>query len=540
MFKELIFKLAKEKNITEQQLDNAKRIFLRANKHIKAIPRKKDLLKVYHKLLDENKLKRNKMIEKILVKRAIRTLSGVTIVTVLTKPYPCPGQCIYCPSEEGMPKSYISDEPAAARALKLHFDPFRQVFQRIKTLRENGHETDKIELIVKGGSFNAYPTNYQTWFIMRCFQACNCKLKNAPSKGNWSKPSQKDSAWLVKEQIKNEKALHRIIGLTLETRPDMINEKTVSIMRQLGCTRIEMGVQATDDNILKKVKRGHNTEQIKKATAILKNNGLKVDYHMMPQLPGTTPAKDLKMLKEIFLDPAYRPDMIKIYPCTVIKDTELFKWLKSGRYHPYSNSKLTDILIQFKSFIPAYARISRLIRDIPSHHVRAGNKMTNLRQVIQIKMKEQGLRCKCLRCREIGHTELKNAQKEIGELELFIEKYEASKGTEYFMSYENKERTAVMAFCRLRLSAHNSLYPAYIRELHTYGQSVGIGQKQKKASQHKGLGKKMIKSAEKICEKNRIDKLAVISGVGVRNYYRRLNYRLINGYMIKKIIPKPR
>ncbi|MFA7653967.1 MAG: tRNA uridine(34) 5-carboxymethylaminomethyl modification radical SAM/GNAT enzyme Elp3 [Candidatus Magasanikbacteria bacterium] len=535
-----------------REMDSVRRDVLRGQKSDRDIA-KSDLLKAYHELLKKGKITKSVQLEKMLIKRGVRTLSGVAIVTVLTKPWKCPGKCIYCPDEARMPKSYLSDEPAAARALTLKFDPYEQVARRIETLRGNGHPTDKIELIVKGGSWNAYPLDYQYWFIGRCFEAANtarCHSERSPKGGveeSLSLCKSKGSfatlrMTTIKLQKKNETAKHRIVGLTLETRPDLINENTVEIMRELGCTRIEMGIQTTDDKILKIIKRGHDSASVKTATRLLKNYGFKVDYHLMPQLPGSTPQKDLAMMLKIFDDPDYRPDMIKIYPCTVIKGTELYQWLKKGKYKPYSDKKLIELLIKIKTAIPRYVRISRLIRDIPSHHIMGGNIMTNLRQVIQAKMKERKLKCNCLRCREAGHN-IKSKIK-YQKLKIFIDKYTASNGTEYFLSCEDPTRQVVYAFCRLRINPYSLLftpYPAFIRELHTYGQLISLKQKniktlkQKDDIQHTGLGRALMLKAEEICRKQKIDRLAVISGIGVRDYYKKLGYRLENGYMIKKL-----
>ncbi len=573
---------------TADDFGDVLRKILRTTKSYVAIPAKSELLKSYHKLLDARKIKKSVQLEKLLTKRAVRTLSGVAIVTTLTKPFPCPGKCVYCPSEARMPKSYLSDEPAANRALNLKFDPYEQVVQRIKALETNGHPTDKIELIVKGGTWNAYPIDYQYWFIARCFEASNHQL-GRPVILNEAKRSEESLSQknrqrsfagaqddnykttrlqLLNLQKTNESAPHRIIGLTLETRPDYINEKTIKIMRELGCTRVELGVQTTDDKILKLIKRGHDTEEVKRATKLLKNWGFKVDYHLMPQLPTATPAKDLKMMLEIFDDPDYRPDMIKIYPCTVIQNSELYQWLKRGGYKTYSNRKLIDVLKKFKTKVPRYVRISRLIRDIPSHHIHAGNKTTNLRQVIQKEMAEEGLSCECLRCREVGrvsHLFKDGTKVKSRKIKLFVDKYEASGGTEYFLSYEDAGRNCVYAFCRLRIlslrgeiprfardklrnppnnkeiaalptvARDDKPYPAFLRELHTYGQLVGIGKKTKGASQHIGMGVKLVKKAEELAKKAGVDKLAVISGVGVRGYYKKLGYKLENTYMVKNI-----
>ena len=302
-------------------------------------------------------------------------------------------------------------------------------------------------------------------------------------------------------------------------------------MRILGCTRVEMGIQHTDNKILRLTKRGHTIEDAKKATALLRGYGFKIDFHLMPQLPGSTPTKDYKMFEKIFADPDLRPDMIKIYPCTVVINSELYRWYKKGQFKPYADKKLIAMLMKVKSkIIPRYCRISRLIRDIPSTEIIAGNLATNLRQIIQAKMVEDGLTCQCLRCREIGHQQLSHPAK----IKLFIDQYEASGGTEYFLSFEDTARRAVFAFCRLRLDARG-LYPAFIRELHTYGQLMPLGQRSKKASQHRGLGRRLIAEAEKIAREHGADTIAVISGIGVRGYYKKLGYKLQKTYMVKKL-----
>ncbi len=545
------------------------------------LPNKTQLLSAYHTLVKKKSIQPNKALEKLLTRRAVRTLSGVTIVTSLVKPYPCPGECVYCPLDERMPKSYLSEEPAAMRALLLQFDPYEQMAKRIEALEANGHPTDKIELIIKGGTWNSYPLAYQYWFILESFMAANETGRVPPSpyegevgRGLPSSATAVTSAQksatsptpsfvrrgnqltetsslndlkkeLFKQQRLNEKAKHRIIGLTLETRPDCINYHTIWQMREQGCTRIELGIQHTDDAILKLTKRGHDSAAAIKATELLKNYGYKTDFHLMPQLPGATPEQDLAMMEEIFENPAYRPDMIKIYPCTVVKGSELFDWFENGKYEAYSVRELIDILKIFKSHIPYYARVSRLIRDIPGQYIEEGNKVTNLRQVIQDEMKRDGLVCKCLRCREVGHvmSTIQNTKYKIQQLKpkLFIDEYETNGGTEYFLSYEDAKRRMVFAFCRLRVvdtPVHHpnkklNSYEAYIRELHTYGQLVRIGKKQTESTQHKGLGKKLVREAERITKKCGILKLAVISGVGVRDYYRGLGYRLEKTYMVK-------
>ena len=532
MLSTLIKKLLREKNITRDKIDSLKRVYVA--KSPTPFPNTAELLQEYRRLLKLHQIKPSPALEKILQKRSVRTLSGVAVVTVLTKPWSCPGKCVYCPQEVDMPKSYLKSEPAAQRAYFNNFDPYNQVFSRLSMLYANGHPTDKVELIVKGGSWNSYPWNYQMWFIKECFRACNDfprKTKKNTAAINLAK--------LVIQQNKNETARSRIVGLTLETRPDLITLITVEQMRLLGCTRIELGIQHTDDKILKLIKRGHTLEQAKKASELLRHYGFKLDFHLMPQLPGSTPAKDFKMITEVFADPDLKPDMIKIYPCSVVKHSELFTWYKKGLYKPYPDKKLIEMLIKIKAeIIPRYCRISRLIRDIPATDIMAGNKVTNLRETIQKEMKTRGLACPCLRCREIGHQ--KNIfingiqKKQTSSVKLFVEKYAASGGQEYFLSFEDTKRQVVYGFCRLRIDK-NGIYPAFIRELHIYGQLVKIGGKRKGASQHIGLGGRLLTEAEKICQRQKIKKLAVISGVGVRGYYKKLGYKLEETYLVKEL-----
>lgn len=478
-----------------------------------------------------------------LTKRAIRTMSGVAPITVLTKPYACPGHCLYCPLEPGMPKSYLSNEPAAQRAKNLNFDPARQVKLRIKALEANGHIVDKIELLILGGSFNAYPKKYQQWFIKKCFNAGNGRSTKT----------------LADAFRKNETAKYRIIGTTIETRPDLINEKEIKWFRELGVTRVQLGVQHLDDKILKNVRRGHTVKQTVAATKLLKQAGFKIDYHLMPDLPSSTPAKDLAMFKKLFTNQDFQPDQIKIYPTVVNEFAPLYQWFKKGKYRPYSEKQLLDLLVKIKSTIPYYVRINRLIRDIPKESIIAGNKITNLRQILQEKMKKLARRsraeapqerrrgvggCKCIRCREAKEdiTNLKQAK-------LFTKKYPASGGTEYFISYESPKRDKLYSFIRLRfndiaatkefiLGLPEIKDAALVRELHTYGKLVQTGFKpvssqKSQTAQHLGFGKRLMKIAEDLTLKHGLKKIAVISGIGVRQYYHKLGYRLEGTYMVK-------
>ncbi len=482
----------------------------------KPFPSKIELLKAYRDLVKNGKIRTNPALENLLKTRKIRSLSGIVSITVITKPYPCPGKCLYCPDELEMPKSYLANEPACMRAVLTKFDPYKQVDARLKSLQLTGHSTDKIELIVLGGTWSAYPKNYQTWFIKRCFDACN----------------EQNSKDLKTAKKMNEKAKHRIIGLTLETRPDYVTLKEIKRMRWLGCTRIELGAQSIYNDVLKYNKRNHDVAATIKATKLLKNAGLKVTYHMMLNLPKSNIKKDEKMFGEVFSNSDFQPDQLKIYPCAVLKTSPLYKLWKQGKYKPYSEKQLINLLIKIKQKIPPYVRIIRIIRDIPSQSIIAGSKTSNLRQIIRDKA---GDICECIRCREPRELESKTKN-----LEFRRRDYDASDGKEIFLSFENVKNNKLLAFLRLRICSNWTLPAlkdsALIRELHTYGKVVPIKAKSKKAAQHKGLGKKLMTEAEKIVVKETdFKKIAVISGIGVREYYRKLGYKLKDEYMMKKV-----
>ena len=506
------------KNIDEQKLDAIKREA--AFKYGSSIPTNIDLLQAYHRLIKTNKIKRSSRLEELLKTRKIRTLSGIVAITAITKPYPCPGKCLYCPKEQNMPKSYLANEPACMRAVLNKFDPYLQVKTRLNSLRIAGHATDKIELIVLGGTWSAYTKNYQNWFIKRCFDACNG--------GSASKS-------LKIAQKRNESAKNRIIGITLETRPDFIDKEEVKQLRKLGCTRVELGVQSIDEKILKQNRRGHGIKEIIGATKVLKNAGFKITYHMMLNLPGSTPKKDEEMFKKLFSCPDFQPDQLKIYPCAVLKTAPLYNLWKQNKYRPYSQKQLINLLIKIKEKIPPYVRIIRIIRDIPAQSIIAGNKVSNLREVVGSEMKKQNKKCRCIRCREIRNLKFKNQN-----LKLIRTDYDASGGKEIFLSFENTKIDKILAFLRLRIADEWTLpilkNCALIRELHTYGLTVPIAKKMKNAQQHQSLGKRLMAEAEKIVKnETKYKKIAVIAGIGVREYYRRLGYRLYQHYMIKHI-----
>ena len=505
-----------------------------------AIPNS-DILKEYRLLLSQKTIRPLESLENILRKRAIRTLSGIAPVAVLTKPYPCPGNCAYCPHEKNVPTSYLSNEPAVMRAIRCQYDPYKQVALRLKALESNGHEPTKIELIVIGGTWSYLPTKYKYWYILNCFRAANdySKLRKTvfKSQAGENKFDQKLKSpyaqklsladlkqSLIKEQNKNEKAGYRFIGVTLETRPDYLDEAEVREMRDLGATRIEIGVQAIDDKILKLNKRGHDVAAIAEATKLLKEYGFKVTYHLMPALPGATPKKDLEMFKRLFSDERFQPDQIKFYPTVVTAGSLLYRWYKKGQYKPYSDKQLQELIVACKAAVPTYVRIIRLIRDIPGESIIAGNKITNLRQI----MKDRGVKCNCIRCRE--------AKEQVIELDYRITtlKYPASGGTEYFISAASRDGKVLYGFCRLRIDKNSPIAPAIIRELHVYGVLVSVGGDKK--VQHSGLGKRLMQEAEQIAAKDKAASLAVISGVGVRGYYKKLGYKKKDSYMVKKLV----
>jgi len=532
VLKKIILELVKNKTATENEFMNINRRW--AGKFGLPPLDKNSLRSVYHDLLKRKYIKPFEPLQKILKTRPIRTLSGVTPITVLTKPYPCPGKCVYCPLEPGMPKSYLSTEPGAMRAVANKFDPFLMVYNRLRALYINGHEPDKIELLVLGGTWSAYPWKYQQWFIKRCFEAANY----FPYKFNQRAIPKKIRSYnLAQAQKINETAKYRIIGITLETRPDWVTEKEIKRLRNLGCTRVQLGIQILDDKILNLIKRGHTTKHSAEATQRLRENGFKIDHHIMQNLPGATPAKDKKTLEKIFADPAFRPDQIKIYPTIVSQYALLYEWWKQGKYKPYPEKKLFNLLLELKQLVPYYCRINRLVRDFPEQSIDAGNKITNLREMLQKKLVEKNIKCKCIRCREAFHKNLSP-----GKAKLFIEKYQASQGTEYFISYEAPDRSIIFGFVRLRINSKKNkiLFPelenaSIVRELHVYGQVVRHDDKKNSRVQHQGLGKRLMLEAEKITRQEKLDKIAVIAGIGVREYYRKLGYRLERTYMTKKM-----
>ncbi len=443
------------------------------------------LLKTYHKLLQNKRINKSKVLEVLLRTRPIRSLSGIVNVSVLTKPYPCPGKCIYCPSQENVPKSYLDNEPAVMRAILNKYDPFKQVKMRVQALKNSGHPVDKIELRIIGGTWSFYPKQYQTYFIKRCFDACNSK----------------NSKSLRQAQKNNERAKNRIVGLSVETRPDFIDKNEIKRMRILGITRVELGVQSIYNHVLKLNKRGHLIESTIKTTRLLKDAGFKIGYQMMPNLPGSTLKKDQTMFEQLFSNSDFQPDLLKIYPTALLKQTPLYGWWKKKKYKPYTKKQLVSLIKAIKKQVPYYVRIQRIIRDIPAQSIVAGpTKISNLRQIVNKEIEKEGWKCHCIRCREI-RKDYRPKEK----LKLFRKDYNASQGKEIFLSFENRNQTRLYSLLRLRILSQKQFIPvlrgtAIIREVHTYGQQLPLKHKGISA-QHKGLGRKLMQEAEKIIKK---------------------------------------
>ena len=460
------------------------------------------------------------------MKKFTRTISGVTPVAVMTLPMECPGQCLYCPTYPATPRSYTPESPAVIRARQCGYDARQQVRLRLRILSEMGHPTDKVELIVMGGTFLACPEDYQYQFIKGCFDALNGE----------------ESATLEEAKRLNERARHRCTGLCLETRPDYCQPEQVARMLEFGVTRVELGVQTLDDEIYRLVGRGHGVEAVVKATRRLKEHGFKVHYHWMPGLPGSTPQHDLELAQQLFSDPRFRPDGLKLYPTMVVAGTELEKWYRDGRYQPYPDETMTDLVADIKAIVPRYVRISRVLRDIPSKFIVAGLR-DSLRSVVKERMKHRGTECRCIRCREYGHR----AQDgwEVGEPRLVRMDYEASGGQEILLSFED-ERETLFGLLRLRIqtgvinksSPPTSIKESIIRELHIYGPEVPLKQQNPTAAQHKGLGKALLAEAERIArEEFQAQQMLVLSGTGAKEYYRTEGgYHSQADYMVKGLL----
>lgn len=454
-----------------------------------------------------------------------RTLSGVSPVAVMTDSR-CPhGTCLYCPRGEGAAQSYTGLEPAARRATQHSHDPFEQTQNRIEQLENTGHTADKIELIIMGGTFNARPWTYQSWFVRRCLDAMN-----GPA-----------SRTLAQAQKLNETAAHRCIGMTIETRPDWSKPEQVDRLLTLGATRVELGVQNPDDQVYKKVGRAHTVKDVVEATAALKDAFLKVGYHMMPGL-FSAPAKDVAMFRRLFTSADFMPDMLKIYPCLVLEGTGLYDLWKAGKFVPYTTEQATEVIAQATKHFPRWLRVMRMQRDIPVKLIKAGVNKSNLTELVEARLSRQGARCNCIRCREAGRVARKRrVELDWSDIEMNRIDYRASGGREVFLSFDDAANDAIIAFARLRLPAKPwrpeiTETSAGIRELHVYGPELHIGGRPTAELQHRGFGRALLAEAERIAQEEwGSDKLLVMSGIGARQYYEKLGYDPDGAYMSKEI-----
>lgn len=494
----LIRQIAKGKIRTERELLNAKiagahggiaknsELLARAGKHRSAVLR-------------------------MLRMHPVRTISGVAPVAVMSLSR-CPKRkpCAYCPGGVTTPQSYTGFEPAARRAAQNNYDAYLQTRARISQLEATGHSTEKIELIIMGGTFLAGEKRYCERFVQRCFDAMNgC-----------------DSETLAQAHALNEHARHRCTGLVLETRPDVCDAGEAL---RLGATRIELGVQALDDATLLRVNREHTVADVACATKECKDNGLKVGYHVMPGLPGATPESDLRTFRRLFSDARFRPDMLKIYPCLVIEGTALYGRWKRGEYEPYDTGQAAELIADATRYIPRYCRVMRMQRDIPVQLIAAGVKKSNLTQLVERRLAGRGERCNCIRCREIGHRMLKGGMFDGSSVMLNSMRYAASGGSEIFLSFDDA-RDSLVAFARLRLCSS-----AFVRELRVYGEALALGERKAAAQQHSGYGARLLAEAERIAMENGYGRLLVTSGVGAREYYRKQGYERDGFYMAKAL-----
>jgi elongator complex protein 3 len=495
--------------------------------------------------------------------KPVRTLSGVAPVTVLTKPYPCPGRCIFCPSDVRMPKSYLSDEPGAQRAAEHQFDPYRQTFSRLRALHNIGHRVDKVELIVLGGTWSYYPEAYQIWFVRRCFDALNDygswrlgekihwpekpeidfrnndqridgaepdrpynqivrQFTEAASRGDEPTPT---TSWSDLEAVQrdNEGAEARCVGLVIETRPDHLDLQEVGRIRRLGATKVQIGFQSLSDKVLELNHRGHDVEATRRSVEMLRQAGFKIHAHWMPNLYGSSPEHDIEDYERIFADPALRPDELKIYPCSLIESAELMQKYRAGEWRPYDHEELLRVLTECMQRTPEYCRLTRVIRDIPGTDIVDGNKLTNFRELAERDLAERGLSIRDIRSREVRDLVLERT-----DLHLRCTEYDTSVGRERFLQFTTAD-DRLAAFLRLSLPKRSVPFTeiaesAMIREVHVYGRLVRIGGRSSGRSQHLGLGRELIELAEREAVAAGFSDLAVISSVGTRHYYRSLGF----------------
>ena len=486
---------------------------------------KSDLVAGFRYLIEEGELEPAALLLDRIRMKPVRTSSGVAPVTVLTAPAGCPGQCIFCPDDWRMPKSYIFDEPGAQRAERDGFDPFKQTFGRIDAFESIGHDASKVELLILGGTWSAYSPDYREWFVRRCYDAMNAV-------GN---PNFVQSASLEEAQQRNVTSSHRNVGLVVETRPDWITEDEIRNMRRLGVTKVQIGVQSLDDEVLALNKRGHTVAEVRHALGLLRTAGFKLHLHWMPNLYGATIESDRVSFRQFFDDPTIRPDELKIYPCSLIAGTELYqKWL-DGDYTPYTEPELVTLLADIKPTVPPYTRVNRLFRDIPAHHIQAGVRVSNLREIVHGELARRGERCGCIRCREVRRQTVREDA-----LRLSVYSYTTDLTDEYFLQYVAEVEEAnvvtndpllapIVGFLRLSLpktpTAGSRAFleeirgHAMIREVHVYGPALAIGGTEEGAAQHLGIGTRLLTEARRISRAAGFERISVIAATGTQEYY---------------------
>ena len=550
----------KEKQIIHKLRNDIPRVLQKFLRPYKIQMKKASLLYRYKKLREENKIEQIDILSILLMKKPSNDMSGINQITILTSPTPggqnfsCKHDCFYCPNEPGLednnwtpqPRSYLSKEPAVQRANRNHFLPYDQTKNRLDSLFMCGHKCDKLEFIIEGGTFTEYPKPYLKWFFTQFIYCANVYFDKSPKR---------EPKTLEEEIHLNTTAQCRIIGICIETRPDAVletDEDNIPWLKTLLCwgvTRIQLGLQQIDNYILKKINRGHTAEHAIRAIEICKNNCFKIDMHLMPDLPYSSPEKDKHMFDEVYNSDKYQPDQIKIYPCAVVPWTKIEKWYNEGSYKPYGDDKsiMSDVLQYAMTTCKPWIRLPRVIRDIPDTYISGGVKCGNMRQVVNDKIFDEKQYSMDIRYREIErHPEYDNE-----DARLFIRKYRASNGLEYFISFESYDKKAIYGFLRLRIpdisdSNCDIMYEeslenmALIRELHVYGSVQNVGhfntliKTTSPECQHSGFGKKLLKKAEEIAFWNGTDGLVIISGMGVRDYYKKRGYSFENNYMVKK------
>jgi ELP3 family radical SAM enzyme/protein acetyltransferase len=496
------------------------------------LPPKPRLMEVYFRMMDNEDFPKSQMIEEYLASHEVRGISGVSVCALFLSPYPngqqftCKWNCAYCPDEKGQPRSYLFGEPGVLRANQNEFDCVEQFYCRIRSLKHCGHPTDKFEVKVLGGTIHSYPKDYLENFMRDIYYAANtCSAKHSRMRGN-----------LQEEQDLNETSIHRVIGLTIETRPDCINPSELRNFRRWGVTRIEIGAQHTEDSVLKAVNRGHGIKHTMRALKFMRDCGFKEVVHLMPNLPTSTPDMDIEMINYVLKN--INPDEVKMYPTTITPFTKILEDYKEGKYVPYGNDDLERVILYWMVNVHPWMRNDRIVRDIPKYYIVDGVKNSNQKQEFDEIMKERGLKCNCIRYREAGRH---NQNPEDGEL--VIREYDAHDGKEYFISWESKDRDVIFGFVRLRLTKNQcvDIFPelaecALIRELHVYGKTIKVNDKNTgEGSQHIGIGKTLMSKAEEIAKENGYNKVSVIAGIGTREYYKKIGYEKNETYMIKNI-----